>query len=149
MFHEQFSITIQQPVETVFAFLIDLGNTPRWYKNCLEIKELSEGPVGVGSTMVMVTKAMGRRFETKYECSQFEPNRSYSLKAISGPVAGQATTTLEAIDGGTRITTSAEVEGIAFFKVAEPLIARQFRRDQATNLSNLKRLLEAPVVSGR
>ena len=147
MIQEELSITIRQPVETVFAFLTDLTNAPRWHQNCLDIKDASPGQVGVGTTFLMVTKALGRRFETRYECSQYEPNRRYTVKAIAGPVAGQSTTTLEATDGGTRITVSAELEGSAFFKLAEPLIARQFRRDQTTNLNTLKHLLEASASS--
>lgn len=147
MIHKQLSVTIRQPVETVFAFLTDLMNAPRWYQNCLAIKDASPGPVGVGTTFLMVATALGRRFETRYECSQYELNRSYTLKASAGPVAGQSTTTLEAMDGGTRVTVSAELEGSAFFKLAEPLIARQFRRDQTTNLSTLKHLLEASAPS--
>ena len=146
MIHLELSAIILQPVEPVFAYLTDPANAPHWYKNCLAIKDFSAGPVGLGTSYVMVTKAMGRQFETRYMCTLFEPNRRYIVETASGPVTGQGTFTVEAVDGGTRVTLEATSEGAAFFKLAEPLIARQFRSDLETNLSNLKRLLEAAVV---
>jgi uncharacterized membrane protein len=43
-------IHIDRPVEEVFAFLSDFESIPKWNYYVLEVRQLSEIPIGVGTT---------------------------------------------------------------------------------------------------
>ena len=43
----------------------------------------SEGPLGVGTTFTDVAKFLGRRIESVWEITEYDPNRKVSLKSIS------------------------------------------------------------------
>ncbi len=65
-------------------------------------------------------------------------------KVTSGPVSGaEGGYTFESVDGGTRLTFVVEADTSGIIKLADPLVARMFKRQQETNLANLKDLLEA------
>ena len=49
----QHSVTIQQPPETVFAYLFDGEKCTEWRRGVLDIKRIS-GEGGVGSTLVLL-----------------------------------------------------------------------------------------------
>ncbi len=85
----------------------------------------------------------GRRVETEFEVTEFEPGRKIAFKSIRGsfPVSGVYSF---APDGdGTVVTFALQGEPAGFFKLAEPLLARMLQRQWDTNLANLKDILEA------
>ncbi len=61
------SVTIDRPVEEVFAFLSNYENDPKWSSATVEGKKTSEGPIGVGTTWRSVSKVLGRRTEVELE----------------------------------------------------------------------------------
>jgi hypothetical protein len=52
-------------------------------------------------------------------------------------------TTLEPVDGGTRVTSVYRGESRGYFKLAEPVITRLTRKQFETAAENMKALLEA------
>ncbi|MFQ5794785.1 MAG: SRPBCC family protein [Candidatus Bipolaricaulia bacterium] len=140
---EELSVVINRPVEEVFAFLAAPENVPRWQLGILENEQTSEGPIGVGTTYQMVSQFLGRRIESTFEVTEYEPNRTVSLKTTSGPGQLEASWTFEAIEGGTKVAVVGKGESSGFFKVAEPIVARMFKRQTEANLGTLKDLLEA------
>ena len=50
MAHVEKSIFISAPVEKVFDYAAEPNNYPTYIRNCVEIWERSEGPVGIGTT---------------------------------------------------------------------------------------------------
>ena len=55
------SQTISAPPETVFAFVADLANLPRWQSGIVSAEQTSPDPVGVGSTAHVVRELLGQR----------------------------------------------------------------------------------------
>lgn len=49
-FKGQTSITIQAPVEKVYAYLADFRRHPEWALNVSKVTQISSGPFGVGTT---------------------------------------------------------------------------------------------------
>jgi uncharacterized protein YndB with AHSA1/START domain len=137
------SVVINRPVEEVFTFVSDFENSTQWMAELVEAKQTSEGPLGVGTTVSAVAKPLGRRAESTQEVVEYEPNRKFAIKSISGPVNSQDNYTFESVAGGTKVTRVAEAEMVGFFKLAEPLAVRMMRRQFDTNFANLKDLLEA------
>lgn len=137
------SVVINRPIEEVFAFVARSENYAQWAGPVLEAKQTSEGPVGVGTTSTRVTQFLGRRIESDYEVTEYEPNRKVSSKTSSGPVPLGERITFEAVDGGTKVSVVGEVEPAGFFKLAEPILARAIKRQMGTDVGTLKDLLEA------
>ena len=137
------SVTINRPVSEVFAYLTDVTNLPEWQGGTIDVRPETEGATSVGSRFTQVLKFLGRRLESTLEVTEYEPDRRFSLRTLSGPVPFTVRHTLEPSDGATRIDVVGEGEPGGFFRMAEPLVARQAKRMFEHDFATLKDLLEA------
>ena len=138
------SVLIDRPVDEVFAYVIDVRNWPQW-TGFPEVKQTSEGPVGVGTTFWGVSEFMGRRAEWTSEVTGYEPNRTVEQKVAWGGMSIEQSMTFEPVEGGTKYTQVGEAEIGGFFKVAEPIAKRTMRKQMEANLAKLKDILEGQV----
>ncbi len=74
MIKAETSLVINRPVEKVFAFVNDSENAPQWRSSVLESRQTSEGPTCVGTTLTEVIRFLGRRIESTFEVTEYEPN---------------------------------------------------------------------------
>ena len=137
---------IERPVEAVFAFLVDPSKTADWTPGVTEARQTSDGPVGVGTTVLFIGRFLGRGFESLSECTDYVPNQKFTSKSISGPIHLEVDNTLQAVEGGTRLATVYRGESRGFFKLAEPVIVRLTKKHFETAAENLKALLEADAT---
>lgn len=147
MIHIQQSTVINQPVENVFSYVTDIEKLPQWAGEIVEARVTSDGPVDVGTTWTGVIKALGRKMENLHEISEYEQNRKFSMRIISGPVTGEATYSFETLGNGTKIGVMVDAELGGFFKVADPIVSQTLQKQYETNLANLKEVLEAQDYS--
>jgi|SRR5215204_1664959 len=138
------SIVINRPLEYVFTYVSDVGNFPKWMAHTLEVHKDTPGPPQQGDKFTVAIKSVGRRFETPYERTSYEPNRRYTDRAVGGPIPNQRWHyTFQEVGGGTRLRRVVDAEMGGILKLLEPLqkqaVQRQLRRDHKT----LKDLLEA------
>jgi len=103
----------------------------------------SEGPIGVGTTFTDEIKLLGRRIKQIFEITEYDQNRKFSIKSISGLMGSTGTFAYESVEGGTKITIVGEAEPSGFFKLIKPIIAREGKKEWETSMANLKGLLEA------
>ncbi|GAG63526.1 unnamed protein product, partial [marine sediment metagenome] len=89
-----------------------------------------------------------RGIETGAEITEYEKNRKFSWKSISGPVSGEGQNIFKTTgESQTEVTIIADLDIGGFFKLAEPIVARSARRQTEANLANLKDILEAETDS--
>ena len=136
-------VVVNRPVSEVFAYLTDAASLAEWQGGVVEARKESEGPVGVGTRFSEVRKFLGRRLESTVEVTEHEPDRTFSLRVVSGPVPFEVRHTLEPTNGGTRIKLVGQGEPGGFFKLAEPLVARQAKRTFEHDFATLRDILEA------
>jgi ribosome-associated toxin RatA of RatAB toxin-antitoxin module len=134
---------INRPVEDVFALLEDIDRYPDWNSNLTQVRKTSEGPLGVGSTMVFVGKLLGRSFESDVVCTEYVANETLATKTSAGPFYIEVEYKLEPMDGGTRFTTALRGESKGFFKVGEGVAVGVVKKQFEAATENLKALLEA------
>jgi uncharacterized protein YndB with AHSA1/START domain len=139
-------MTINRPAAEVFAALQDLEKIPRWNSTLREVRQTSEGTLGLGSTLVYVGRFLGRSYESPSEYSEFVAGKSYVSRTTSGPFELEVATTLDANDGATRLTLKARGESRGFFKVAEPVVVRLTKGTFENAYANLKTLLEEDAL---
>ena len=117
------SIVINRPVEEVYDFVTDVEKASQWRSGVVESKKISDEPA-VGATASEVMQFLGRRMETTYEITEYEPNRKFGFKVISGPVPMEGVYTFESVGSGTKLDFTVEGEAGGFFRLAEPIVAR-------------------------
>ncbi|MEK7276284.1 MAG: SRPBCC family protein [Chloroflexota bacterium] len=119
------SITINRPIEEVFAFVSDMNNSAKYQSGIIEAKMTSDGPVRVGTTYRYVSQIIGQKMETNGEVTAYEPPTLWSWKATKSPFPLQGGMALESVVGGTKVNNWVEAEPGGFFKLAEGLLMKQ------------------------
>ena len=145
MITNQKTITINQPIEEVFAYISDFQNGPEWQSGLVEVCRLTKGPLGTGTQFSSVRKFMGRKLESRIEFVAYEKNRRIAFRSVSGPSPFRQSFLFEATVEGTKISTEFELETTGLMGLAEPLIASSVRREMDANFADLKELLESRV----
>ncbi|HAY83875.1 MAG TPA: hypothetical protein DCY42_02825 [Chloroflexi bacterium] len=135
------SVTIKAPVDTVFAFIDDPDNSPKWQSGVDSLEH--DGSMQIGSQYTEVRKFMGREMRTTLEITHYEANKLWGAKTLSGPVPYQVMVTFEAVEGGTKMTTTVEAEPGGFFKLAEGAVRKQLESGLKEDNQTLKNMLEA------
>jgi carbon monoxide dehydrogenase subunit G len=141
------SIVIDRPVEEVWSYVHDPSRDVTWQSTLIESEQLTDGPLGVGTKVREVRQFLGVRIEMAWEVTEYEPTSRSSIKGVSGPVPLNGSYLLEAVDGGTRLTVTGELDAHGLFKLAEPVFARMIGRELESNLGHLEDLLEAGAAS--
>ena len=136
------SIIINRPIEEVFAYVSDLRHSQEWQNGLLEVRKITEGPLGVGTQFTFVRTFLGRKLEASNEFIEYIPNTIVTFKVTSGPVPGQGSYLFESTPEGSKVISKVEMQAKGFVKLAEPLIAASLSRDVESNLEKLKNLLE-------
>ena len=131
-------VYIDRPIGEVFAFLSDFENIPKWNYYVLDVKQLSESPIGVGTTYHQVRKTD----EQDFRITEFEPNHTVAVKTLpqSSPDFARKFT-LNAEGNTTRIRDEWKLD-TGRPTILERLIGRRVKSAVAHNLTKLKELLE-------
>jgi carbon monoxide dehydrogenase subunit G len=129
----ELTIEIARTPEDVFAYLTDVSNVPAWQAG-VKSSTLRDGRIEESRTL------LGRELDTTLEIVEHEAPRLFALQALDGPVRFTVRHELEAVEGGTRMTVTAEgdVPGFAAGLIARR-VEKQFRRD----FERLKQILES------
>jgi uncharacterized protein YndB with AHSA1/START domain len=142
MINVEDSIIIRRPVEEVFAFVADQRNAPQWQDGLVEVRRITDGPIGAGTKHTAVRKFLGRRMELTNEYIKYEPNREITFTG-NGASRFEVSYLTEVTAEGTRVTCRMQMEQGGLFGLAEPLIARSLKKDFESNFYLLKTLLES------
>lgn len=137
------TVTIQRPVEDVFAFLADFENIPKWNYAIVETKKVSPGPVGVG-TAYRQTRSVPRSSEEGFQVTVFEPASRLEVQGKIGPFRARLSYVLEPTGGGTRLTNAVELRSSGVLTLAGSLATSRVKHAVAANLDTLKQILEQP-----
>jgi uncharacterized membrane protein len=73
--HVEDEVEIRRPPSEVFAFVGNHENLPIWTEGVKRATRTTEPPVGVGTRYVVVGRILGRRVESTYEVTAYEPGR--------------------------------------------------------------------------
>ncbi len=137
------SVTIDRPVDIVFAFTVDQDQLPKWQTGMLDSQIISDGVTGAGLQYRYTFEAYGRNFETTGVITHFVPNRSYSFETTSGmiPISGEYT--FETVRGRTRVTFSGGLRTGGFARLLRPFVTSAAEAHFEENLRRLKAELES------
>jgi hypothetical protein len=137
------SVNVYRPIHKVFEFISTAENDFQWQYGTLESARLSESTVGVGGFFRTVGHVMGRRLLATFEITEYEPNKRYGFRSLTGPLRSCTLYTLEAANGSTRINVSTQISAIDALEIHEKVFAKQLKKQLKENLILLKGLLES------
>jgi uncharacterized protein YndB with AHSA1/START domain len=135
-------VTIDRPVDEVFAFLTDASNHRRWDSTSIEMVPLQPGPWHQGMEFREVRRVGPRPTEVRSRIAAIESGRSMDLESMTGPPF-RGHWRLSGEGGQTRLRWTGELETSGLARLLSPLIQRQFRQTTAANFARLKDILES------
>jgi uncharacterized protein YndB with AHSA1/START domain len=147
MIHLEMSTMIYRPIKQVFDFVSSPENDFQWQYGTLATASLSEGINKKGTSFRSVGHLMGHRVQGTFEVIEYEPNREYGFKSLSGPLHSETLYTFETENGGTKITMSTRAHVVNFFKMDERLLSIKIKKQLKENLTLLKDLLEEKTLA--
>ena len=74
-------ITIDRPIQEVFAYITDHANDKYWKPFVTESRQISPGPIGVGTRFEIVTVAWSYHHAGEVEVLEYEPHSYYVYRA--------------------------------------------------------------------
>jgi uncharacterized membrane protein len=141
MIQHEVSIHLNRPVEQVFAFLAEPRNLPTWQSNLIEIEQLTEAPLRLGSRVREVRRLGRRPSENRAEITVFEPNKRFETKTITKPQV-MVSYSFEPEGGGTRLRHRFVMLTAGLMRLLEPLILNSIKQQSNSDFETLKHVLE-------
>lgn len=135
------SITINQPVDKVFGYVIAVENHKAWQAGILEAKVTPAGPVALGSIYHYTTEVMGRRFETQMQVSAFEQDKKWSVKTTGVPRPVETVYSFKPAGNATELTISMELAG-GYPAAAEGMVKQQMYKSLDEQGKRIKQMVE-------
>lgn len=135
------SIIIHRSTNSVFEYLTNLENLPRWNYAIQETRKISSGPVGVGSTYRQF-RTLPKPMEEELEITIHEPGHRLVVSGGFAYFQGISSYVLDSLADATRLTNEIELHASGAFGSLAVLTTTGIKRAVAQNLTVLKELLE-------
>jgi uncharacterized membrane protein len=143
MAHAENSVTIERPVNTVFAFVLDGTRNALWRPAVITIERAPGAPSGAGAVYKQKLKGpAGRPIDGDYEIVESMPNELIVFRVIAGPARPTGTYRFDAAGDATEVTFILDYQPVGLARLLDPIIAQTMRSEVAT-LANLKAYLES------
>ena len=138
------STQINQSRDRVFEFLTNVDNLPKWQSGVVESKPRSDGPVRVGFQFEETAKVALWKLHTVCTVTEIKANERFAFGAKStGPLDYDGSFDLQPVAGGTRLTISGTTRFKGIWRLLQPILAGDLRKETRTELATIKLLLEA------
>lgn len=134
------SARIDAAPETVFRFLADLENLPRWQTGIVSARLTTPGPVGRGSRAHVVRELMGQRLEVDLVLTQHEVGRRLELESAASGIGVVGTLELEPDGDATQLSFTMRIKAkTVFMAPVEGIVAGAAHRDIADSVARVQR----------
>jgi hypothetical protein len=136
-------IMIYRPLAQVFDFVSSSQNDFEWQYGTLASSQVSAGATRVGVFFRSIGHLMGRRMVGTFQVTEYEANRQYGFKSLSGPLHLHTLYTLEKFDGSTRLDISTQASLSEELRTPESSMQKHMQKRLNDDLAMLKSVLEA------
>jgi hypothetical protein len=136
------SITVNAPIDNVFAYVSDFSRHGEWSVHDLQISREGSGPVGIGATFSTVAKQFGTQRE-KSTITQMTPPREFGWESSGALGRLHHWFSLGEASGSTTLMKGAEfVEAKLLAKATMFKISRDIPAGLESDLAKIKAALE-------
>ncbi len=143
MINLNISTMIYRPVTQIFDFVCTPENDFQWQYGTLVSNRLSKDVGALGSFFRSVGHLMGQRVISTFEVTEYEPNKKYGFKSLSGPLNSHTSYTFEMAGGSTKVNISAQMNAVNSLQLNEIILEKKMRKQLKENLALLKEILES------
>ncbi|MEV6415035.1 SRPBCC family protein [Kribbella sp. NPDC051718] len=120
-------ITVDKPIDLVFAYLADFENTNEWDPGTVRTTRTS-GNGGIGTTYQNTSSFAGRQTELEYTVEDLQPRKRFRLRGENNSMTSYDTMTFRPVGAGTEVTYIAEFDFQGVARLAAPLLKSQFKK---------------------
>ena len=142
MIHIISSIHIYQPIKRVFEFISNPENDFQWQYGTLASTRISERIAALGTSFQTTGNFMGHRIQSTFEVTEFDPNKKYSFKSLTGPLQSFTTYTFALASGYTQLNLLTQANVVNFIELNENILEKKLKKQLKENLAMLKSILE-------
>jgi len=138
------TVEIARSPHEVFGYIADPARIPEWQPDVRTAAFDAPGAVGVGTCGREVRHVMGSDRSFTWEVTDYEPDHSYGVRGLGGPVRARVTMELSPSGqgAGTLLTYGIEFEGHGVGRLIAPFARKGAREDLSATLDRLKGRLE-------
>ena len=132
------SISINQPVEKVFAHVTDVQNQKALSPSIHDVE--MDGKLAVGTRYKIKMTVAGRELVSENEIVALEPNKTFGVKTLAAPPASPVTNTytLQKEGNGTKLSLAMDA---VVMPGTEAMVVPQLRMGLDTALAGIKKAL--------
>ena len=142
---------INRSVDQVFAFVAKGENNSKWNSAVTSVTKISDGPAKRGAQYAMTRKLPNGTAKNIYEIVDYEPNRTLTIKIISGPTPFTYRYEFKPVDDATELSMKAQVDkegvvevlGLKARIAPELVLSGLLKKGVETNFQTLKKILES------
>ena len=147
-------VIIRRPLAEVFDFIAvhNPENHPKWEPEVIEVRRLTQGPLGVGSRLRTLRRDFGRVSEATDEVTEFITNQRIAFRRVDGPMDFEISFTFEHVSEGTQLRADVAAQPRGAMRVMSPLFRMRMPRIGGRITARLCELLEGvpePTTSVR
>jgi uncharacterized protein YndB with AHSA1/START domain len=135
------TITVDTPLERVWAFLTDFTTTEQWDPPTVSTTLIS-GDGGVGSVYKNVSRMLGHDTEIEYTVLELEPMKVFKLEGNTSSMTMLDTMAFEEQGGRTTVNYTAEFSPEGAAKLLEPLMPLGLKKIGDDAAESMQRELE-------
>lgn len=138
------SINVGRPPEQVWAVVSDLDTHTAWRPALVEFRQVSDGPLEVGSKIREVLRWGRREIEMEDVVTALEPPARFALRGSWKAADFELELRIEPDGDGSRVTMDWPLFPTSLLmRVAAPFLARTMRKATVEELEKLKAYVEA------
>jgi len=137
------SVSVYRPINRVFDFISAPENDSQWQYGTLASVKTGEGAGNVGATFRSDSNLMGYRTQSTYEITEYEPNKKYGFKSLSGPLQSFSLYTFNMAKGYTQVNFSLQANKINGIELNENILEKKIKKQFREYLAMLKNILES------
>ena len=142
-------VTVNAPIEKVYAYISEPRNTVRYWPSVIEVDDVKSLPNG-GYSARWVYKMAGMRLKGTGEFTTVVPN-NYFVVETRGGIRSKVTWTFRSWEDSTRVTLTVEytVPIPLLGELAEAIVVKMNDREGDLILANLQAIFEGDRPDGK
>ncbi len=141
---------IQCPCEEIFKFIGTdfIKNYPRWSPEVVELELLTDGPVNVGTRCRQVRVDQGRRSESTFKVTIYQPGKRVCFEGITNPFRCDYVLEQSNPKSSARISFTFELTSLELFmRPFEKLIRIAVQDGTEKTVGTIKKLIETEITN--
>ena len=104
------NIKVNKPIEEVWRFISDLGNSSEWLDGVSGVEPTSDGDLASGSTFSSTYRFDGKSHQISYRLTEFEPPHRFCYRVSGGPHPSLNELELETTGDSTKVKHLLELD---------------------------------------